>query len=113
MAAGKYNILIQQGADYLQPITIRNSETGVAINLTGAVITGQVREDYTSATPLASFTVQNTDLANGKFTLTIPASTTTTMSFDTGVYDVEVLYASGQKDRLLQGSVVFSPEVTK
>lgn len=113
MAAGKYNILIQQGADYIQPITIRDSTTNVPINLTGAVIAGQVREDYTSTTALVSFTVENTDLPNGKFTLTIPSSATTTLNFQTGVYDVEVLYPSGQKDRLLQGSVVFSPEVTK
>ena len=113
MSAGKYNILIQQGADYIQGVTLKDSTTGLPIDLTGVTVRGQVREAYNSAAPLAAFTVQYTDMPNGKFTLTIPAATTTLLSFDTGVYDVEVVYGSGVIDRILQGSVVFSPEVTK
>lgn len=112
MAAGKYNILIQQGADFAQTITLKDSVLGTPVDLTGATIRGMVRVAYTDAAPQCSFTVENTDLVNGQFTIKIPSATTTTLSFDVGVYDVEVQYASGIVDRVLQGKVVLSPEVT-
>jgi hypothetical protein len=112
-SAGKYNILIQQGADYIETIVIKVKETGIPVDLTGCTIRGQVREDYSSTTALCTFVVENTDLANGKFTLTLSAATTAALSFERGVYDVEIQYPSGRVDRALQGSAVFSPEVTK
>jgi len=113
MAAGKYNILIQQGADYIQPITMRDSLTQVATDLTGCTVRGQVRQRFEDTDALASFVVNYDDLPNGKFTLTISNTVTAALKFDTGVYDVELVYPSGVVDRILQGKVVLSQEVTK
>ena len=113
MSAGKYNIEIHQGVDYTQVVTIKTKADGTPIDFTGATIRGQIRETAASTVVIASFTVVNEDLANGTFVLNIPSATTTTLSFTTAVYDVEVQYPNGSVDRLLQGRAVFSPEVTR
>ena len=109
MSAGKYNILIQQGVDYTQVVTM--STGGVPIDFTGATISGQIGDLDASTPIIASFTVVNEDLANGTFVLTIPASTTSTLSFTTALYEVIVQYPSGAVDRLIRGNAVFSPKV--
>lgn len=111
MAAGKYNILVQQGATFFKQVSLKDVD-GVPVDLTGATIQGQIRENYDSDTSIA-FSTSITDEAGGVFTLTIADETTSTITFDRGVYDVEVHYLDGTVDRLLQGSVVVSKEVTK
>lgn len=112
MSAGKYNILIQQGSTFFKQIVLRGNDS-VPVDLTGATIMSQVRETYDSVTPLATMVTAIPTPANGTFTLTIADTVTAAMDFTTGVYDVEVHYADGSVDRVLEGKVVFSKEVTR
>lgn len=117
MAAGKYNILIQQGADFIQQLTIYtvnpDGTRGDPQDLTGCTIRGMVRIRFEDTDPIATFVIQETDLANGTFTLTLSNTVTAALDFQTGVYDVEVQYPNTVVDRVLQGTVVFSREVTR
>lgn len=113
MAAGKYNILIQQGSDYIQKITVKESVSQLPVDITGCTIRGQVRVNVEDTTPAASFVTALTDPANGEFQISLTNAVTTALDFETGYYDVEIVYPSGVVDRLLQGKAVLSKEVTR
>lgn len=113
MAAGKYNILVQQGADYIQLITVKESTTNVAVDLTGVTVRGMIRVNYDDPTPIATFTMENTDLPNGQFTMKLSNTVTAALTFETAYYDVEIVYPNTVVDRILQGKVVLSKEATK
>lgn len=113
MAAGKYNILIQQGSDYIQKITVKESVSQLAVDITGCTIRGQVRVNIEDTTPAASFVAAVTDGPNGEFQISLSNTVTAALDFETGYYDVEIVYPSGVVDRLLQGKAVLSKEVTR
>lgn len=116
MPAAVYDITIEQGADFFINLTYKD-DTGSPIDLTGYSARMQVREDYSSATALVDATTGNGDITlggvSGSIDIHIPASVTGALNFDTGKYDIEIVDASGVVTRLLQGSVVLSPEVTR
>lgn len=109
--SGKHNITIKQGSDFFLPITIRDN--GSLVDLTDCTIRGSVKQRYADQDPAATFTVASSDLPNGQFTLTIPNAITATLSFESGVYDVEIEYPSEIVDRILEGRVVVTKEVTR
>lgn len=113
MAAGKYNILIQQGSDYIQKITVKESVSQLPVNITGCTVRGQIRVSVEDAAPAATFITSIVDGINGVFQISLTHTTTAELDFDTGFYDVEIEYPSGVIDRLLQGKVVLSREVTR
>ena len=113
MAAGKYNILIQQGSDYIQKITVKESVSQLAVDITGCTVRGQVRVNVEDTTPAASFVAAVTDGAAGEFQISLSNTVTAALDFETGYYDVEIVYPSGVVDRLLQGKAVLSKEVTR
>jgi len=87
------------------------------INLTGATARMQIRASITSATILLELsTTLNTIIITpleGKIDLYISSGQTTTLVGDGGVYDLELYLSNGDTVRLIQGEVVFSPEVTR
>lgn len=113
MAAGKYNILIQQGADYIQRVTVKESVSQVPVNITGCTVRGMVRVNYEDVAPVATFTCTIIDAVGGVFEFKLSSAQTTILDFETGYYDVEIVYPSTVVDRLLQGKAVLSKEVTR
>jgi hypothetical protein len=51
--------------------------------------------------------------ANGLVTLTLTATATAALSFATAVYDLELVSGSGVVDRIAQGKITLSKEVTR
>lgn len=122
MPAGIYLIEIEQGASFSMDVTYLDS-AGDPVDLTGYSGRGQIRLTAQTATTLASFTVTITAAAAGEVSISLPASalvgnaaiTGTSYSDKTSaVYDIE-LYTAADADviRLLQGTCLISPEVTK
>jgi hypothetical protein len=121
MAAGIYNFTIEQGATFTRQFKYKNSE-GVGIDLTNYAVRMQIRKNIGASTPELSLTESATP--NGSLlsvgsgddvnviTLTITAADTSTMSFDTAVYDLEIDLLN-VVTRLLQGKIKLSKEVTR
>lgn len=110
-------LTIYQGATFSKVLTLKNS-AGTPINLTGAVARMQVRTTTEALTTLIELNGTNhradiTNAAGGEITLKISAADTAALNFNTGVYDLEIQYSDGTVDRILQGSVVLSKEVTR
>ncbi len=70
MAAGKYNITIDQGSDFSIQLTVK--ESGSAKNLTGYNARAQLRPTQTSSTLSATFTTTITNASGGVMTMSLP-----------------------------------------
>lgn len=121
MAAGKLNLKIEQGATFRRLLQWKAGEPAAPVDLTGYQVRMQVRSELTAATVLLELSTANggvviTDAAQGKFELRIKAADTSALTFDSGVYDLELVAPDGPDNtvtRLLAGSVSVSPEVTR
>ena len=110
MSAGKYNIKIDQGSDFSLQLTVQ--EDGSAKSLSGFSVRGQVRPTKDSSTLTASFTTAITNASGGIFTVSLPFATTTNMAVGQYFYDIE-LFTGSTVQRLIEGLVTVSPEVTR
>ena len=111
---GVLDITVIQGATFNPIFTY--SINGLPVNLTGYTARMQIRPSVDSDTILATLTTENggiliTPLA-GQIQLLMSATRTAALSFVVGVYDLEII-TGVSVDRLLQGQVILSKEVTR
>lgn len=112
MAAGTYNILVEQGSSFSQSVTVK--EDGSPRDLTGYNARAQIRPTRTSTTLTATFTCTISSPATGVILMELSPSVTAGISEGRYYYDLEI-YTNGDGivSRLLQGEVTVSPEVTR
>lgn len=118
MSAGKYNFEIEKGATFSRTFTYKDP-SDVAIDLTGAVIKMQIRDNYTSETAAVNIDsdtlggITIADPATGEFVITITDEQTAAIPFAQGVYDIEIHYGNGSVERVLEGRVKVKSQVTQ
>ena len=125
MPAGRYNLLIEQGATFEIELQYKDSN-GVVVDLTGYSGRLQIRPSIGSPTAYLclssslqpdgtglNFSGSNgsTPPTSGSIGVYISAATSSLLTFNTGVYDLEIQSGSFVT-RLLQGNVQLSKEVT-
>jgi hypothetical protein len=114
--AGIYNMTIEQGATYNLDITYTTSD-GNAVDLTAAEIRLGVKDQRTDQEFVlyldngAAGGITITDAIAGKFNINISAIVTAGLTFNRGVYDLEVIFGDTVV-RLLKGRVLVDREVT-
>lgn len=114
MAAGVYNITIEEGATFQKQITYKDAN-GNVIDLTDVTdARAQMRPTIASGSSVA-FTVEvDADPTTGIIHWSMNATTTATLSApSTQYYDLEIEFSDGTVRRLLQGTVTVDPEVTR
>lgn len=125
MALIKVDIEIDQGADFLHEwVWYQEDSLGVQtpVNLTGWTARMEVRASAKSATVLAdahtspttqdgTITVDSTGLVRLEFS----AAASSAWSWETGVYDIELVNIPGPDTvvRFAEGNITLSPEVTR
>jgi len=113
--SNKLDLEIKQGEDFFRLLTIKD-ELGAPINLTGFTFTGQVRATSLTETFLEfTFNVKNqvTNLGQVEMIMSSAVSSKRKTSVKLPLfYDVEMNSGSNKK-RILQGSLIFDPEITK
>lgn len=110
MSAGKYDIIIEQGSDFSLQLTVQDG--GVAKNLTGYSIRGQMRTTVDASAIAATFTGTVTNATGGILTISLPYTTTEGIAPGMYFYDVE-LYTAGSVQKLIKGSATVLGEVTR
>jgi len=112
MAAGTYDIVIDQGSDFSIQIAI--SEDGTAIPIATHTARAQLRPSPTSSTKTADFTCTVIDASGGKIKMALSNSTTASIASGKYYYDLELVNTSNSTvTRLLQGVARVTPEVTR
>ena len=116
MSAGRYNFEIEEGATFTRTITYTDNED-TAIDLAGSTVRMQIRDNYAAADAVISLSTPNTGITlsneTGKFTITMTATQTESLGIKQGVYDIEVEYSNGTVERILEGRVKISRQVTQ
>ena len=132
MAAGKYHLIIEQGATLNLEIQYKDS-AGTAVDLTGYSGRMQIASDYSSVpnrtvylTLSSSLNADGTGLnfsgsngstspTSGSIGIYIAACTSSLFTFTTAKYDLEIYSGSGACPltvRLLEGQISLSNQVT-
>jgi hypothetical protein len=117
MAAGTYNVTIEQGATF-RLLVEWLADGSVPVDLTGYSARMQIRP-YAESDEV--FLTLDSDSSNGGISfesdwvilIEITATETAALTQYCGVYDLELESADGTVTRLLKGSVTISPEVTR
>ena len=113
MAAGEYDLTIEQGADYLRTFVCQTL-AGVIVDLTPFSTSGlaQVRTSASApGDPLAVLTVTFVDPVNGKIRIALLAAQTSLIPETGGVWDLFVTGPGGTR-KLLYGRVNLEPAVS-
>lgn len=111
MAAGIYNLTIEQGVDLALQVSVKDS-SGVTYDLSGSTAAAQIRDDY-NGTLLASFATVTATGTTGLLSLSLSAVTAASLPLSGGKWDLLLTTSAGTRVRLLAGSVTVSGEVTQ
>jgi hypothetical protein len=121
LASGsKFDLVMVQGATFEKSFEYKDSSK-TSINLTGYTARLQVRSDTDSSTTLIDLTTENNritlnDPTTGVIQLYISAADTAALTFNTGVYDLELQHvASGRTivENIVYGNVSLRKNVTR
>ncbi len=115
MTPGKINFLCPQGATFQKTVTIEIDQT--PLNLSGYSSRLQVRENYYSANTIVNLLSSGSGLtisaSAGIIDIFIEDEVTKNFPAGTFVYDLEIESVNGNVDRVLEGSFIITPEVTR
>ena len=112
MAAGKYDIVIDQGSDFAIEVQIQQNSANV--NLSTHSARAQLRPTPTSSTKTADFTCSITNASQGKIKMSLGNSVTANISNGKYYYDLELVnYSDSSVNRLIEGVARVTPEVTR
>ena len=106
--ASKENLVIDQGTTYSVTINL-DDENGDPLNIVGYSSRAQMRKHYTSSNAVTF----STSLTNGELTLSLTANQTSNIVSGRYVYDAELIDASGNVTRIVEGIITVTPEVSR
>ena len=134
--AGKYNIVIEEGStftldliykdsagaqqdlsgEYTARMQIRDSPGGDLIDSSdsspGNIVLGHMDNQSTPVFQTGAGNLGNAS-ATATIRIFIPANITATYDFDTAFYDLELASGSGTVERVIEGTVKLSREITQ
>jgi hypothetical protein len=121
LASGsRFDLVMVQGATFEKAFEYKDS-TKTSINLTGYTARLQVRSDTDASTTLIELTTENNritlnDPTTGVIQLYISAADTAALTFNTGVYDLELQHISSGRtivENIVYGNVSLRKNVTR
>lgn len=116
MTPGRVNFICPQGSTFNRRLTYKIDD--VPVNLSGYSSRLQVREAHYSTDTIASLTSASAGgitLGGSAGTIDILIEDDETADFSAGtfVYDLEIESVGGIVDRIIEGSFIVTPEVTR
>lgn len=112
MPALRYDLLVDQGADYRRGFPVLDTATGQPVtSLAGWSAAGQVRVSHQPGAELLH--TLDLTLTGVTLVLLIPAATSSAWPWRLARYDVELTAPDGTTSRFLEGAVVVRPEITR
>ena len=112
MTAAAFNLTIDQGSDFAIDLVVKDDD--VVKNLTGYLARAQMRTTKGASTVAATFTCTIVNATSGALKMELTNAVSSAISAGKYYYDLE-LYTSGNTivSRLMQGTVILTPEVTR
>ena len=120
MAAHKIKLTIDQGATFRKSVVWRSGATVAAappVARTGCTARAQIRAELDSPDVLLEMSTENGRVVlggeTGEIRLEIDAVTTAAIDWESGVYDLEVVFPDNTVVRRMAGTVTVTREVTR
>jgi hypothetical protein len=112
MTAANHNLTIDQGSDFAIDLVV--SDGGTTKNLTGYSARAQMRNTKSATAVSATFSCTVTDATGGTVKMELSNATSSALSPGKYYYDLELYTANNViVSRLIQGTVILTPEVTR
>lgn len=116
MPAVRENLTIEQGASFFKNIKYMETDQITPVDLTSYTARMHIRANVESEVILQSL-VSPTEItlggAAGTIQLYLSPVVTAAITYESGVYDLELEDAGGDVTRLIYGGVEVTPEVTR
>ena len=111
MAAGVYNISIEQGSTWELRMEI-DSQADTDKNMTGYTVASKIGKSYYDTSPVSMY-FQYIVQSSGIFKILLTAAQTAALDpAHEYVYDVEITDSAGVVTRMIQGRATISPGIT-
>lgn len=124
MSASSFDLEIDQGSSFYRKLILQD-EDEVPVDLTGSTFRGQIRRFPGDIALLAQFTCTVLDQTTNEGEVEVTLTAAQTAALPTGrqgvpqrrdqtyAYDIERVFTDGTVQRVMQGLVTMSPEVTR
>ena len=112
MAVFVSNIVIEQGFDFDSTFILEDTVTTNLLDLTGYTIESQLRKTYTTSTSV-SFATTVTNPTQGQVEISLGSTTTSSLKEGRYVYDIKATTLDGSVLKLVEGSALVRPGVTR
>jgi hypothetical protein len=107
------NLTLNKGSAYRIVFKLLNN--GSNVDLTGHSLRGQIRPSVASSAVLLEMSSANLllNLGNSAVTMILPERFTRRVSQTSVVYDIELLNTLAESSKIITGTMIFIPEVTR
>jgi hypothetical protein len=105
------NFYIDTGSNFGAVITVRGSD-GLPLNLTDYTVQSYIRKSYASRTHI-NFNATVYSTTGGQIRLSLSNTDTNDIKPGRYMYDVEIANNSGERLRVSEGIIIFTPQITK
>lgn len=106
-------LYLDQGATFNSVIYLTDDLTNTPINVSGYIVSSQMRRSYYSINASASFTCTVTDPANGEITLSMTHLQTANIKAGRYLFDIEAQDTSNVVSRVVEGIITVTPQITR
>jgi len=113
MAVFVSNIVIEQGFDFNTTFELEDTVTTNPLNLTNYTIESQLRKTYSSSTSVGFACTIIDPPSNGKVRILLTDNETANLKEGRYVYDIKATSLTGQILKLIEGSALVRPGVTR
>jgi hypothetical protein len=111
--AAYVELFMDQGATFNNVINLSDDLTNANINISGYVVRSQMRRSYYSVNATANITCTITNALNGEITMSMNANTTANIKAGRYLFDLETVDTLGITNRVLEGIITVTPEITR
>jgi hypothetical protein len=105
------NFYIDTGSNFGAVIKVNGSD-GLPLNLTGFTVQSYIRKSYASKTHI-DFNAQVYSAVGGQIRLSLTNVSTNSIKPGRYMYDVEIENSIGERLRVSEGIIIFTPQITK
>ena len=105
------NFYIDTGSNFGAVISVKGSD-GLPLNLDGFTVASYIRKSYASKTHV-DFNAEIYSEVGGQIRLSLSNASTNTIKPGRYMYDVEVENGIGERLRVCEGIIIFTPQITK
>jgi nucleoside-triphosphatase THEP1 len=107
-------LYIDKGTNFSTTININNDDTNLPQNLTGFIVTSQLRKSLLSINASANLSCSVSDASNGEITLELSSANSSNLSAGRYFFDVKTVdtRAANAVSRLIEGIIIVSPSIT-